>query len=81
MPSPGASVAPRLPTEDAYLELLVDTLESMDIPARSQFLQRYFRATTQLDLRERQCVHVWEEMLLRRRELSEQLHRPIALRR
>jgi diguanylate cyclase (GGDEF)-like protein len=79
MPSPGASVAPRLPTEDAYFELLVDTLESMDIPARSQFLQRYFRATTQLDLRETQCVHVWEEMLLRRRELSEQLHRSVSL--
>ena len=79
MPSPGASVAPRLPMEDAYSELLVDTLESMDIPARSQFLQRYFRATTQLDLRETQCVQVWEEMLLRRRELSEQLHRSVSL--
>ena len=79
MPSPGASVAPRLPMEDAYSELLVDTLESMDIPARSQFLQRFFRATTQLDLRETQCVHVWEEMLLRRRELSELLHRSVSL--
>jgi diguanylate cyclase (GGDEF)-like protein len=79
MPSPGASVAPRLPMEDAYFELLADTLESMDIPARSQFLQRYFRATTQLDLRESQCVQIWEEMLLRRRELSEQLHRPVSL--
>ena len=79
MPSPGARVAPRLPMEDAYSELLVDTLESMDIPARSQFLQRYFRATTQLDLRETQCVQVWEEMLLRRRELSEQLHRSVSL--
>jgi diguanylate cyclase (GGDEF)-like protein len=79
MPSPGASVAPRLPMEDAYFELLADTLESMDIPARSQFLQRYFRATTQLDLRESQCVQIWEEMLLRRRELSEQLHRSVSL--
>ena len=79
MPSPGASVAPRLPMEDAYFELLADTLESMDIPARSQFLQRYFRATTQLDLRESQCVQIWEEMLLRRRELSEQLRRSVSL--
>ncbi len=79
MPSPGALVAPRLPMEDAYFELLADTLESMDIPARSQFLQRYFRATTQLDLRESQCVQIWEEMLLRRRELSEQLHRSVAI--
>jgi diguanylate cyclase (GGDEF)-like protein len=65
--------------EDAYFELLADTLESMDIPARSQFLQRYFRATTQLDLRESQCVQIWEEMLSRRRELSEQLHRSVSL--
>ncbi len=79
MPSPGASLAPRLPMEDAYFELLADTLESMDIPARSQFLQRYFRATTQLDLRESQCVQIWEEMLLRRRELSEQLRRSVSL--
>ena len=79
MPSPGASVAPRLPMEDAYFELLADTLESMDIPARSQFLQRYFRATTQLELRESQCVQIWEEMLLRRRELSEQLRRSVSL--
>jgi len=79
MPSPGASAAPRLPAEDAYLELLADTLESMDIPARSQFLQRYFRATTQLDLRESQCVQIWEEMLLRRRELSEQLQRSVSI--
>jgi diguanylate cyclase (GGDEF)-like protein len=79
MPSPGASTAPRLPMEDAYLELLADTLESMDIPARSQFLQRYFRATTQLDLRESQCLQLWTEMLTRRRDLSQQLRRGISL--
>jgi diguanylate cyclase (GGDEF)-like protein len=79
MPSPGASTAPRLPMDDAYLELLADTLESMDIPARSQFLQRYFRATTQLDLRESQCLQLWTEMLTRRRDLSQQLRRAISL--
>lgn len=81
MPSPGgASAAPRLPMEDSFLELLADTLDSMDIPARSQFLQRYFRATTQLDLREAQCLELWDEMLARRLELSKQLSRPVSLR-
>jgi len=80
MPSPGAPAAPRLPTEDAYLELLADTLDVMDIPARSQFLQRYFRTTTHLDLRESQCLQLWEETLTRRRELTEQLGRTISLR-
>ncbi len=80
MPSPGAPVAPRLPIEDSYLELLADTLESMDIPARSQFLQRFFRTTTHLDLRESQSLQLWEEMLTRRREISEQIGRPVSLK-
>jgi len=66
--------------EDAYLELLADTLDVMDIPARSQFLQRYFRTTTHLDLRESQCLHLWEEILTRRRELADQLGRPVSLK-
>src|SRR6202051_3801268 len=80
MPSPGAPVAPRLPLEDAYLELLADTLEGLDHSARGQFLQRYFRTTTHLDLRESQCLQLWEEMLTRRRELTERIWRPISLK-
>lgn len=79
MSTPGAPAAPRLPVEDAYLELLADTLEGMDTPARSQFLQRYFRTTTQLDLPEARCLELWEETLRRRRELSSQLGRPLSL--
>jgi len=80
MPSSGAPAPPRLPIEDSYLELLSDTLESLDLPARGQFLQRYFRAITHLDLRETQCVQLWDEMLTRRRELAEFLGRPVAVK-
>src|SRR5215831_4174107 len=80
MPSSGAPAPPRLPTEDSYLELLADTLESLDVPARGQFLQRYFRAIAHLDLRESQCLQLWDELLTRRRELSEHLSRPVALK-
>ncbi len=80
MPSPGAPAPPRLPIEDSYLELLADTLEGLEIPARGQFLQRYFRTITHLDLRETQCVQLWDEMLLRRRELSEHMERQISLK-
>jgi len=80
MPSSGAPAGPRLPIEDSYFELLADTLEDMDISARSQFLQRYFRATTHLDLRESQSLQLWEEMLKRRRELAERLGRPVSLK-
>src|SRR5207249_12060702 len=78
--SSGAPTPPRLPVEDSYLELLSDTLESLDTPARGQFLQRYFRAITHLDLRESQCIQLWDEMLVRRRELGEFLGRPVALK-
>jgi len=80
MPSPGAPAPPRLPIEDSYLELLADTLESLDTPARGQFLQRYFRTITHLDLQEAQCVQLWDEMLTRRRELSEHMERQISLK-
>lgn len=80
MPNPGSPVPTRLPVEDSYLELLADTLETLDLPARGQFLQRYIRAITHLDLRETQCIQLWDEMLLRRRELSENLGRPVALK-
>ena len=80
MPSPGAPAAPRLPSEDAYLELLADTLEGLDHSARGQFLQRYFRATTHLEMRESQCLQLWDEILTRRRELSDTLGRPISLK-
>ena len=73
-------MAPRLPIEDSYLELLADTLEGLDIPARSQFLQRYFRTITRLELRESQSLQLWEEMLTRRRELSAQLGRQVSLK-
>jgi diguanylate cyclase (GGDEF)-like protein len=80
MPNLGTPVPPRLPVEDSYLELLADTLESLELPARGQFLQRYLRAITHLDLRESQCIQLWDEMLLRRRELSENLGRQVALK-
>ena len=79
-PSPGALAAPRLPIEDSYLELLSDTLEGMDVSARGQFLQRYFRTTTHLDLREAQCLQLWEDMHTHRRELSEHMGRPVSLK-
>jgi diguanylate cyclase (GGDEF)-like protein len=80
MPNPGAPVPPRLPIEDSYLELLADTLEGMELSARGQFLQHYIRAITHLDLREAQCLQLWDEMLQRRRELSENLGRQVALK-
>ncbi len=80
MPSPGAPAPARLPIEDSYFELLADTLESLDLPARGQFLQRYLRAIAHLDLRETQSVQIWDEMLSRRRELTGLVGRQVSLK-
>jgi diguanylate cyclase (GGDEF)-like protein len=80
MSSPGGTTPPRLPIEDSYLELLADTLDGLEVSARGQFLQRYIRAITHLDLKESQCVQLWDEVLTRRRELSDNLGRQIALK-
>jgi len=80
MPSPGGTANPRLPIEDSYLQLLADTLDGLDLPARGQFLQRYFRTITHLDLREDQCIQLWDEMITRQRELSENLSRSVGLK-
>src|SRR6266403_1766215 len=80
MPSPGAPAPLRLPIEDSYFELLADTLESLDLPARGQFLQRYFRAIAHLDLRETQSVEIWDQMLARRRELTDLVGRQVSLK-
>src|SRR5467141_4530595 len=79
MPSPGAPVPSRVSIEDSYLELLADTLDTLDLPARGQFLQRYFRVIAHLDLREAQCVQIWDDMLARRRELSDRAGRQVSL--
>ena len=60
-PGPGALAAPRLSTEEAYLELIVEVLEGLDVSARSQFLKRYFRTIAHLDLHETKCLELWED--------------------
>ena len=63
MPSPGsgALAASRLPIEETYLELLAEMLDGMDVCSRGQFLQRYFRTTTHLELHEAKCLQLWSK--------------------
>jgi diguanylate cyclase (GGDEF)-like protein len=80
MPSPGALAPLMLPIEDSFLELLSETLESLDLGVRGQFLQRYFRTLTHLDLPESDCVQIWDNMLTRRTELGTQSGRPVSMK-
>jgi diguanylate cyclase (GGDEF)-like protein len=79
MPNLGGAPT-RLPIEDSYLDLLAETLDGLDTTARGQFLQRYIRAITHLDLRETQCIQLWDETMTRRRELTDHLGRQVALK-
>jgi len=79
MPHPGEPNPPRWSAEDAFLELLTDTLESMERPARGQFLQRFFRSIAHVELSETQALDFWEQSQTRRRELSESLGKRVAL--
>ena len=78
MPNPGVPNPPRWSAEDAFLELLIDTLENLEGPARGQFLQRFFRSIAQVDLDETQSLNFWEQALVRKRELSESLGKRVA---
>jgi diguanylate cyclase (GGDEF)-like protein len=75
----GEPSPPRWSAEESFLELLTDTLESMDRAGRGQFLQRFFRSIAQVELTEIQSVEYWEQALSRKRELSESIGKRIAL--
>jgi diguanylate cyclase (GGDEF)-like protein len=66
--------------QDSFIELLVETLQSVDRSIRGQFLQRFFKAMAHVDLPESLSLDYWDQILARRHELSESLGKPVALR-
>jgi diguanylate cyclase (GGDEF)-like protein len=75
----GAPNPPRWSAEESFLELLTDTLDTMDRTNRGQFLQRFFRTIAQIDLTETQSLDIWDQALARKRELSESIGKRVAL--
>jgi diguanylate cyclase (GGDEF)-like protein len=55
---------------DAYIDLIVDTLEGLESGARAPFLQRLFLTLAHVDIPENQAVALWDDVLLRRTHLS-----------
>lgn len=81
MPQPGESLPPQQPSaEDSYLEVLAETLEGLEDPARGQFLRQFFRTIARIDLADVQANEYWERILLRRRELAESIGKKISLK-
>jgi diguanylate cyclase (GGDEF)-like protein len=79
MPNPGDPSSPRPSGEDAFLDLLVDTMEALERPARGLFLQKFLRSIAHVDLSETQSLDIWEQTLSRRRDLSESHGKKMAL--
>jgi diguanylate cyclase (GGDEF)-like protein len=75
----GAPNPPRWSAEESFLELLTDTLDTMDRSGRGQFLQRFFRTIAQIEVTETQGLDFWDQALASRRELSESLGKRVAL--
>jgi len=80
MPQPGDAFQPQPSAEDSFLDLLVETLEGLDESVRGQFLRQFFRTIAQIDLGEAQSNEYWDRILLRRRELAENLGKRVSLK-
>jgi len=80
MPTAADPAAQRMSIEDSYLELLTDTLESLDVSTRGQFLKRYLHAVAHLDLSEGECLEVWTQINQRRTQLAEKLGRFVSVK-
>ena len=83
-PAPNAFDPLRSPlsmtAEDSFLDLLIETLQALDRPVRAQFLQRFFKSIAQVELPENITLDLWDQILVRRHELSENLGKPVSLK-
>ncbi|HVN07898.1 MAG TPA: diguanylate cyclase [Patescibacteria group bacterium] len=69
----------QLSAEDAFLDLLIETLQNLEQPVRAKFLQKFLKALAQVELSEATSLEFWDQILTRRRELSETLAKPVSL--
>jgi diguanylate cyclase (GGDEF)-like protein len=63
---------------DAYFDLIADTLDGLEASARAQFLQRFFLTIAHVEIPENQSIALWDEILARRTQLSERIDSPVA---
>ncbi len=79
MPNPSDSNLPRLPLTDDFMRLLIETLDTLERPAKAQFLQRFFKSIAHVDLNETQSIEIWEQALLRKHDLAEKAGTQVSL--
>lgn len=74
----GVPVSARMRPNDAYIDLIVDTLEGLESSARAPFLQRLFLTLAHVEIPENQAVALWDDVLLRRAHLSGVAEAPVS---
>jgi diguanylate cyclase (GGDEF)-like protein len=80
MSQTGDASQPQPSAEDSFLDLLVEILDGLDESVRGQFLRQFFRTIAQIDFTDAQSNDYWERILLRRRELAENLGKRVSLK-
>src|SRR5579864_6251605 len=78
MPQSGDTNPSRLTPEEAFLELLTDTLDTMERPARGQFLEKFLKSMAHVDLNEGRSLESWGQVLAHKRELAEHTGKSVA---
>lgn len=79
IPSSGVPVSARMRPNDAYFELIADTLDGLESSARAQFLQRFFLAIAHVEIPEDKAGALWDEVLARKIYLSERTESHVSL--
>ena len=74
----GVPVSARMRPNDAYIDVIVDTLEGLESSARAPFLQRLFLTLAHVEIPENQAVALWDDVLLRRAHLSGVAEAPVS---
>jgi diguanylate cyclase (GGDEF)-like protein len=79
IPSSGVPVSARMRPNDAYFELIADTLDGLESSARAQFLQRFFLVLAHVEVPENKVLSLWDNVLARKAHLSERMESPVSL--
>jgi diguanylate cyclase (GGDEF)-like protein len=70
MPQPGDVSQLQPSSEESLLDLLAETLDSLEEAVRGPFLRQFFRTLAQVDVTDEQGLEFWKAIVERRRELS-----------
>jgi diguanylate cyclase (GGDEF)-like protein len=80
MPGPNDSFRSQSTAEESFFDLLGETLESLDRGVRGQFLAQFFKSLAHIELTDSESAAAWDRVLVRHRELSERMSRPVSLK-